>query len=128
MADTVRVSRDEAVSLAELVHERTAGNPFFVDQFLLSLFEDGLIRFAADTGRWSWNLAGIRERGMTDNVVELMTGRVTELAEMTQDALPHAAVIGNRFELALLAGTVQLDPTECARVLDDAVQAGLILP
>ena len=43
--------------LAELVHERTAGNPFFVNQFLLSLFEDGLIRFAADTGHWSWNLA-----------------------------------------------------------------------
>jgi signal transduction histidine kinase/serine/threonine protein kinase/tetratricopeptide (TPR) repeat protein len=128
VADTVRVSRDEAVSLAELVHERTAGNPFFVNQFLLSLFEDGLIRFAADTGHWSWNLAGIRERGMTDNVVELMTGRVTELDGATQKALQYAAVIGNRFELALLAGMVQLDRTGCARVLYDAIQTGLILP
>ena len=65
---------------------------------------------------------------MTDNVVELMTDRVTELAGATQTALQSAAVIGNRFELALLAATVQLDPTECTRALDHAVQTGLILP
>ena len=128
IADTVRVPREEAVLLAELVHERTAGNPFFVNQFLLSLFEDGLIRFDADTGHWSWNLAAIRERGMTDNVVELMTDRITELAGATQTALQSAAVIGNRFELALLAATVQLSPTECTRALDHAVKTGLILP
>ncbi len=60
VADTVRAARDEAAPLARLVHERTAGNPFFVNQFLRSLFEDGLLRFAADSGRWDWNLAGIR--------------------------------------------------------------------
>ena len=72
---------------APLVHERTAGNPFFVSQFLLSLTEDGLIRFAADTGRWAWNLPAIRERGMTDDVVDLMAGRIGDLPPATQEAL-----------------------------------------
>ena len=128
VADTVRTSRDEAASLAGLVHERTAGNPFFVIQFLRSLFEDGLLRFAVDTGRWSWNLAGIRERGMTDNVVELMAGRVGELPAPTQQALQVAALIGNTFDLNLVGSALDLTPTETARVLSDAIRAGFLLP
>ncbi|MGH9010892.1 MAG: ATP-binding protein, partial [Acidimicrobiia bacterium] len=129
VADTVRAGGEEdAAPLAGLVHERTAGNPFFVNQFLRSVFEDGLLSFAADTGRWSWNLAGIRERGMTDNVVELMAGRVGELPAPTQTALQIAALIGNTFALNLLASALDLTPTETARVLSDAIRAGFLLP
>jgi predicted ATPase/signal transduction histidine kinase len=128
VADTVRAPGEEdAAPLAGLVHERTAGNPFFVNQFLRSLFEDGLLRFAVDTGRWSWNLAGIRERGMTDNVVELMAGRVGELPAATQAALQIAALIGNTFDLDLLASALDLAPTETARVLSDAIGVGFLL-
>jgi predicted ATPase/signal transduction histidine kinase len=128
VADTVRAARDEAAPLAHLVHERTAGNPFFVNQFLRSLFEDGLLRFAADSGRWEWNLAKIRERGMTHNVVELLAARVGELAEATQEALRTASVIGNTFDLATLAAALSLAPNMTVRVLADAIQAGFVLP
>jgi predicted ATPase/signal transduction histidine kinase len=128
VADTVRAARDEAAPLARLVHERTAGNPFFVNQFLRSLFEDGLLRFAADSGRWTWHLDGIRERDMTDNVVELIAGRVGELAAVTQEALRTASVIGNTFDLATLAPALGLVPNMTARVLADAIQAGFVLP
>jgi predicted ATPase/signal transduction histidine kinase len=127
VADTLRTSREEAASLGALVHERTAGNPFFVGQFLLSLTEDGLIRFAADTGRWLWDLPAIRERGMTDNVVDLMAGRIGDLPAATRDALPVAAVIGNTFDLGTLAATLRRSPAETAAILDDAVRAGLVL-
>ena len=128
VADTVRTTRDKVASLAGLVHDRTAGNPFFVNQFLRSLFEDGLIRFAADTGRWSWDLAGIRKRSVTDNVVELMAGRIGELSAQTQAALQTAAVIGNTFDLGTLAPAVDLTPAEAARLLSEAIRAGLVLP
>jgi predicted ATPase/signal transduction histidine kinase len=128
VADTVRTSRDKVAALAGLVHERTAGNPFFVNQFLHSLFEDGLIGFAPDTGRWSWDLSGIRKRSVTDNVVELMAGRVAELPTATQEALRVAAVIGNTFELASLASALDRPPAETATVLGDAIRADLILP
>ena len=128
VADVLRTSREEATSLGALVHERTAGNPFFVGQFLLSLTEDGLIRFAADTGRWLWDLPAIRERGMTDNVVELMAGRIGELPPATQEALRVAAVVGNTFGLGTLAATLPRSPADTAATLDDAVRAGLVLP
>ncbi|MGH9009469.1 MAG: AAA family ATPase, partial [Acidimicrobiia bacterium] len=128
VADTVRASGDEVASFAGLVHDRTAGNPFFVNQFLRSLFEDGLIRFAADSGRWSWDLTGIRKRSVTDNVVELMAGRVGELPAGTQEALRTAAVIGNAFDLGTLAPALAVTPADAARWLGDAITAGLLLP
>ena len=128
VADTLRTSREEVASLGALVHERTAGNPFFVTQFLLSLTEDGLIRFAADTGRWTWNLPAIRERGMTDDVVDLMAGRIGDLPPATQEALRVAAVVGNTFDLGTLAATLQRSPAETAAALDVAARPGLVLP
>src|SRR5688572_9400498 len=128
VADALRTTREEAASLGALVHERTADNTFFVGQFLLSLTEDGLIRFAADTGRWRWDLPAVRERGMTDNVVDLMAGRIGDLSDTTQQALRVAAVIGNTFDLGTVAAVLPRSPAETAVALDGAARAGLLLP
>src|SRR6266446_1573857 len=45
VADTLRGEADSALSLAQLVHEKTDGNPFFAIQFLTALAEEGLLRF-----------------------------------------------------------------------------------
>jgi predicted ATPase len=63
-----------AQPLAQLVHEKTGGNPFFAIQFLTALAEEGLLAF--DPGRGSAG-AGTRShprQGYTDNVVDLMVG------------------------------------------------------
>jgi signal transduction histidine kinase len=65
---------------------------------------------------------------MTDNVVELMAGRVGELPTRTQEALQTAAVIGNTFDLGTLAPALDLTPTDAASRLGDAILAGLVLP
>ena len=43
IADSLRCTREHARPLAELVHEKTTGNPFFAIQFLSALFEEGLL-------------------------------------------------------------------------------------
>ena len=42
IADALRCERARAAPLAQLVHEKTAGNPFFVIQFLHALAEEEL--------------------------------------------------------------------------------------
>jgi predicted ATPase len=37
--------------LAKLVHDKTAGNPFFVIEFLRAAAEEGLLRFDHDAAR-----------------------------------------------------------------------------
>ena len=54
---------DGARPLARLVHEKTAGNPFFAIQFLTALAEEGLLAFDRDAARWTWDLgADTRQR------------------------------------------------------------------
>ena len=81
--------------LAQLVHEKTAGNPFFVIQFLHALAEEGLLRFDHDASCWRWDVDRIHAKDYTDNVVDLMVGKLTRLPVETQQALEHLACLGN---------------------------------
>ena len=53
IADALRCGPEEAAPLAQLVHEKTGGNPFFAIQFLSALNEEGLLAFDHDAARWS---------------------------------------------------------------------------
>ena len=62
--------------LAKLVFEKTAGNAFFVNQFITALTEDGLLAFDSDTRAWKWDIDRIRAKGFTDNVADLMAAKL----------------------------------------------------
>ena len=74
----------------ELVHEKTAGNPFFVIQFLSALVEEGMITFDHGAARWSWDLARIHAKGYTDNVVDLMVASSRRLPTRHANGLAAA--------------------------------------
>ena len=85
IADSLYCDRERAASLAQLVLEKTDGNPFFVIQFLSALVEEGLLTFDHGAGRWSWDLTRIHAKGYTDNVVDLMVGKLSRLPIKTQE-------------------------------------------
>src|SRR5499427_4036722 len=60
VADSLHCDAERAMPLAELVHAKTDGNPFFVIQFLHLLAEEGLIALDHARARWSWDLGGIQ--------------------------------------------------------------------
>ena len=98
IADALHCEPEDAVLLTQLVHEKTAGNPFFVIQFLHALAEEHLLSFDHASSRWTWNLSRIQTKGYTDNVVGLMVGRLNRLPVGTQKALQQLACIGNSAE------------------------------
>src|SRR4029453_764869 len=87
IAEALYCDREWAASLAQLVHEKTAGNPFFAMQFLSALVEEGLLTFDHGAARWVWELPSIHAQGYTDNVVDLMVGKLSRLPGQTQQAL-----------------------------------------
>jgi predicted ATPase len=93
VADTLRAVPEDVAPLAALCLEKTRGNPFFLGQFLKALEETGGIHYARSVGGWRWNIEQIRQRGMTDNVVELMLEKLRTLPPGTQD-LPGSAPLG----------------------------------
>src|SRR4029453_18049510 len=84
LADALHCDHERAAPLAELVLQKTAGNPFFVIQFVSALADEGLLTFDYGAARWSWDLARIHAQGYTDNVVDLMGDRLTRLPLETQ--------------------------------------------
>src|SRR4051794_13397893 len=116
VADALRCGLERAAPLANLVHLKTGGNPFFAIQFLSSLLEEGLLTFDHDGGRWSWDIHRIHAKGYTDNVVDLMVGKLVRLPVETQNALQQLACLGNIAEITALSMVLgiseeQLDTT-----------------
>src|SRR6202171_5519237 len=54
IVDALRCESERAAPLAQLVHDKTGGNPFFALQFLSALAEEGLLRFDHDAARVRW--------------------------------------------------------------------------
>jgi len=95
LADALRCESERCVPLAQLVHEKTGGNPFFTIQFISSLVEEEMLTIDHDAGCWSWDLDRIHAKGYTDNVVDLMVGKLIRLPTRTQTALQQLACLGN---------------------------------
>jgi len=128
IVDTLHSQTEVCTPFGELLLQKTGGNPFFIRQFLQALYEDELLEFDAKRGAWAWELEEIRKREMTDNVVELMAGKIQKLSEATQDVLKLAACIGNQFDLHTLSVVYEHSPTDTLHDLWKALQEELILP
>ena len=126
VADALHCMPERARPLANLVHEKTGGNPFFAIQFFTALAEEGLLAFEPVARSWQWNMDRIRAKSYTDNVVDLMAGKLKRLPFAAQEALKQLACLGNVAEAATLA-LVHGKPQEAMHTaLWQAVRAGLV--
>ena len=114
--------------LAQELFAKTHGNPFFLNQLLVSWHKDGLLFRDSDTGRWTWDPARIAAAQITDNVVEFMAGKLQKLDPGTQRVLSLAACMGHSFDLAGLAKIDERPPAAVAFDLWAALREGLVVP
>ncbi|MGB0385687.1 MAG: AAA family ATPase [Ardenticatenaceae bacterium] len=128
IADTLHCNKTSAQPLAQLVLDKSGGNPFFIRQFLKSLASESLITFDEPRGAWQWQLAPIQRQAYTSNVVEFMAGQVKKLPQQTQSLLSLAACIGNQFDLNTLAVVYKQSKTHTALDLWPAISQGLLFP
>ena len=127
VADALHSTAETAAPLADLVYDKTGGNPFFTIQFLTALAEEKLLVFRPGAGRWLWGLKRIRAKGYTENVVDLMVGKLVRLPPETQEALQWLAALGNTADFAVLALILGRSAEAIHAALWEAVRAGLLL-
>lgn len=133
IADTLSCEVERAKPLADLVFQKTNGNPFFINEFLKSLYFEHLLNFefpnfCGTGGTWQWNLEQIQAAPLAENVVELMALKIQKLSKETQQVLKLAACIGNQFDLKTLAIVSKSSQVRTQAELWQAVEEGLILP
>ena len=127
IAHSVHSDPEHARALADLVHQKTTGNPFFAVQFLSALVDEGLLAFDHSETRWTWDLSRIRAKNYTDNVVDLVVGKLSRMPMETQEALKQLSCLGSSADFTLLKMIYQESNEELERPLWEAVQAGLVL-
>jgi PAS domain S-box-containing protein len=126
VADAMHCEPERVQPLAQMVHEKTDGNPFFAIQFFTALAEEGMLAFDPVTRTWQWNMDRIRSKNYTDNVVDLMTGKLKRFPAAVQEALKQLACLGNvapAATLALVHGTTE---QAVQASLWEAVRAGIV--
>ncbi|GBF79610.1 trifunctional serine/threonine-protein kinase/ATP-binding protein/sensor histidine kinase [Aphanothece sacrum] len=126
--ETFQCENNITQTLAELVNQKTQGNPFFIREFLKSLYQENLILFDINKRLWQWDIDKIKTTKITDNVVELMSKRIKNTHPETQEVLKLAACIGNNFDLKTLSMVYNNSQIKTAEYLWDALKIGLIVP
>jgi predicted ATPase/signal transduction histidine kinase/CheY-like chemotaxis protein len=128
VADTFNCSIDPVRPFAELVYQKTNGNPFFVIKFLKSLAQDGLIKFNSQVESWQCDLSQIKVQRLTNDEIEWMATQLQQLPLESQQILKLAACLGMEFDLDTLAIIAQQPDIEVAKILCAILQVGSIVP
>jgi PAS domain S-box-containing protein len=126
LADTLRCETPRSAPLAQLVQEKTGGNPFFTIQFVSSLAEEQMLAFDHDAGFWSWDLDRIHATGFADNVVELMITKLSRLPAQTQTALQQLACLGILAAAETLSIALEMPQQRVDAALWESVHQGLV--
>jgi class 3 adenylate cyclase len=118
---------DLPLALRTLITERTEGNPFFIEEVLLSLIESGAIERRADGFRIAPDLGGAQVPG---TIQEVIMSRVDRLDPSTRQVLQIASVVGRSFFFSIMREVLrrhaQLDP-DCERELDELCERDILL-
>src|SRR6266511_2907551 len=112
-----------SADFGDAVHRQTEGIPFFVEEVLKALVEQGAVR--RESGRWKRREVG--ELVIPQSMKEAIGNRLDRVSRESNEALRAAAVLGKTFtfdELVAITGDRQEDATLDA--LDEAAGAQLI--
>ena len=128
VADALYRTQAEVADLALLVSNKTRGNPFFIEQLLKNIYANKLLYFDTEAGQWCWDIERIRLADISDNVVDLISSKIRQLPQLTQEILFVGACTGNVFPLNILCHITQNKPKEIELILKEASIQGLVIP
>lgn len=126
IAERFHTDANGVAEVARLVHEKTAGNPFFVNQILKVMLEDRLVKFDSDQMRWSWSLDEVARHRYADNVADLMIQRLRRLPSSQREILRLVAAVGGKCNESLLASLACIDPDRLNNRLKGLASAGFL--
>jgi class 3 adenylate cyclase len=82
--------------LRQLIMRKADGNPYFVEEIVRTLIEQGVVYRSEDGLHWS-AAARIEDISIPDNLQSLLMARIDRLDQETKSTLQMAAVIGRSF-------------------------------
>lgn len=130
--NVLKIEPNDSEDLSLLVHQKTKGNPFFVKEFLKSLYQAGLIRHeksAEPEGKtgWHWDIEKIKSQDVTENVVSFMAEGVKHLPEKAIETMKVICCNRKQFSLVLLSRMLSKSTQQILEDVKDAVSQGMLI-
>ncbi|MCP4131101.1 MAG: AAA family ATPase [bacterium] len=125
LGDTLNRPMEETKPLAALLIRKTSGNPFFINEFLKSLYKESLIEFSFEDG-WFWDITGIEEVRATTNVIGLMAMNIIDLPEPAQKVLKLGSCVGSSFNHATVITLCEQLPENILPALNEVLKEGML--
>jgi predicted ATPase/signal transduction histidine kinase/DNA-binding response OmpR family regulator len=126
IAASLDLKLNEIQSLVDIIIKKTAGNPFFIKEFVKSLIEQGILA-KNNNNQWHWDKKLSHSLAATDNVIELMALRLTHVSKAGRSILHHAACIGNLTPIHLLSHVLDISDKEIEHELRPLIADGLLI-
>jgi class 3 adenylate cyclase/tetratricopeptide (TPR) repeat protein len=117
---------DESVErLSAVIRERTAGNPFFMEELVRSLVEAGVLE--GERGAYR-RVRVVEDLEVPATVQAVLAARIDRLPEREKRALQTAAIIGQQFTVPLLSAVTELANSDLTAALSALESAEFIFP
>ncbi len=115
--------------LGELIHDRTSGNPLFIEEVCYSLIEEGVVVVKGEEATLSKSLSKL---SLPDTVQAIIRTRLDRLDRNTKEAIRLASVIGRVFGRQILERicSAQFELSESLEALKtvEVIQQTRVLP
>lgn len=128
IAKTLHTEPETCKELGKLIHEKSHGNPFSIQEMLRTMHRLHAIQFLHKKGKWGWNLEAARKISPTNNIVDLVISNLRLLRPETQSILQRAACIGNVFDLVTLSQILEQGMEEINTALLAAMKQQVVIP
>ncbi len=120
----IAVTLDQAASsdLADAIHQRTEGNPFFTQEVLRVLAD----RRDVYRAEGQWERRAVADIAVPESVRSAIGERVAHLRPTTQEVLAEASVLGQHFTFEDVQGIGGRDEAALEAALEEATRAGVL--
>jgi class 3 adenylate cyclase/tetratricopeptide (TPR) repeat protein len=115
MLDSLLGRSAELLPLKRMVIDKTQGNPFFIEEMVQALFEQGVLTRNGDVNV-TQSVSMIR---IPPTVQGVLASRIDRLPASEKDLLQTLAVLGKGFPLTLIKQVVTVAEDELSRMLAD---------
>jgi class 3 adenylate cyclase/tetratricopeptide (TPR) repeat protein len=129
VAHFTKQTTSEATSLGRLIAERAEGNPFFIEEIIRMLVDQGGLVQTPATGTWQVTAEANKLLIKIPGTVQgLILARFDRLPERVRQTLQQAAVIGASFPVNLLQSLNGINAKTLGAHLDELEGRGFLKP
>ncbi|NJR16183.1 MAG: serine/threonine-protein kinase PknK [Calothrix sp. CSU_2_0] len=128
ISQTIRHDNSTTCFFSQMVFAKTQGNQFLSVNFLRSLYDQKLITFNFETLEWEYDIIGIKELCITDDVLDVMARELYLLGSPFRKILKLAACLDGKFNYTTLCIISQEEPLIVKARLWEALLKGLVIP